>query len=86
MRSCATELRDTEVAETKTRLAGLMAGGLDAAERMLAAELISPLVVPNSSFSEELTAQERDRADAAVAADHRPDRPATRSSSATGRG
>ncbi|MFL5674106.1 MAG: HD family phosphohydrolase [Chloroflexota bacterium] len=57
-----TELRDTEVAETRTRLAGRMAGGLDEAERMLAAELISPLVVPNSSFSEVLTAQARDRA------------------------
>ena len=40
-----TELRDTEVAETRTRLAGRMAGGLDEAERMLAAELIGPLVV-----------------------------------------
>src|SRR3954465_4408547 len=57
-----TELRDTEVAETRTRLAGRMAGGLDEAERMLAAELISRLVVPNSSFSEVLTAQARDRA------------------------
>ncbi len=50
------ELRDSEVAETRTRLAGRMAGGLDEAERMLAAELISDLVVPNSSFSDELTA------------------------------
>ena len=48
-----TELRDTEVAETRTRLAGRMAGGLDEAERMLAAELIAPLVVANSSFSQE---------------------------------
>jgi putative nucleotidyltransferase with HDIG domain len=50
-----TELRDTEVAETRTRLAGRMAGGLDEAQRMLAAELISPLLVGNSSFSEDLT-------------------------------
>ena len=50
-----TELRDSEVAETRTRMSGLMAGGLDEAERMLAAELISPLVVPNSTFSEDLT-------------------------------
>jgi putative nucleotidyltransferase with HDIG domain len=62
-----TELLDTEVAATKTRLTGLMAGGLDAAERMLAAELVRDLVVPNSSFSEVLTDQERDRAEAAVA-------------------
>ena len=46
-----TQLRDTEVAETRTRLAGLMAGGLNDEERTLAAELIAPLVVPNSSFS-----------------------------------
>jgi putative nucleotidyltransferase with HDIG domain len=50
-----TELRDSQVAETRTRMSGLMAGGLDEAERMLAAELISPLVVPNSTFSEDLT-------------------------------
>lgn len=61
-----TELLDTEVAATKTRLTGLMAGGLDAAQRMLAAELVRDLVVPNSSFSEVLTDQERDRAEAAV--------------------
>ncbi|MGZ8515037.1 MAG: HD family phosphohydrolase [Candidatus Limnocylindrales bacterium] len=61
-----TELRDTEVADTRSRLSGRMAGGLDEAERMLAAEVISPLLVPNSSFSEELTAQARDRAAEAV--------------------
>jgi putative nucleotidyltransferase with HDIG domain len=57
-----TELRDTEVAEARTGLSGRMAGGLDESERMLAADLISPLLVPNSSFSPELTAQARDRA------------------------
>jgi len=62
-----TELRDTEVADARSRLSGRMAGGLDEAERMLAAELIGPLLVPNSSFSEELTAQARDRAAEAVA-------------------
>ncbi|MGZ8438900.1 MAG: HD family phosphohydrolase, partial [Candidatus Limnocylindrales bacterium] len=61
-----TELRDTEVAEARTGLSGRMAGGLDESERMLAAELISPLLVPNSSFSPELTAQARDRAAEAV--------------------
>ncbi len=60
------ELRDTEVALTRTRLSEQMAGGLSEAERMLAAELIAPLLVPNSSFSEERTAQERDRRAAAV--------------------
>jgi putative nucleotidyltransferase with HDIG domain len=65
-----TELRDTEVDETKTRLAGQMAGGLDEAERMLAAELISPLVVPNSSFSADLTATARAKAAEGVAPVH----------------
>jgi putative nucleotidyltransferase with HDIG domain len=54
-----TELRDTEVAEVKARLAGRMAGGLDEGQRMLAAELIAPLIVPNSTFSEELTSTAR---------------------------
>ena len=61
-----TELRDTAVAEARTGLSGRMAGGLDEAERMLAAELISPLVVPNSSFSPENTSLARDRAAEAV--------------------
>ncbi|MEX1170896.1 MAG: HDIG domain-containing metalloprotein [Chloroflexota bacterium] len=61
-----TELRDTQVAEARTGLSGRMAGGLDEPERMFAAELISPLLVPNSSFSPELTAQARDRAAEAV--------------------
>ena len=60
------ELRDTDVEEYKTRLAGEMAGDLDDAERRLAAELISELVVGNSTFSEDLTEQARERAAAAV--------------------
>ena len=60
------ELRDTEVALTRARLSEQMAGGLSEAERMLAAELISPLIVPNSSFSQTLTQQEQDRRAAAV--------------------
>ena len=60
------ELRDTQLAETKQRLSAQMAGGLSDEERGLAAELIAPLVVPNSSFSETRTQQERDRAEAAV--------------------
>ncbi|MES2211230.1 MAG: HDIG domain-containing metalloprotein [Chloroflexota bacterium] len=61
------ELRDTEVAIVQARLSEQMAGGLSEPERRLAAALISPLVVPNSSFNEELTQQERDRRAAAVA-------------------
>ncbi|MEK6721026.1 MAG: HDIG domain-containing metalloprotein [Chloroflexota bacterium] len=61
-----TELRDTAVAETRARLGAQMAGGLVEAERMLATELIAPFVAPNSSFSEDLTSQARDRAAADV--------------------
>ncbi len=61
-----TELRDTEVEETRLRLAGRMAGGLDEAERMLAAELIAPLVVANSSLDLELTETARAQAAAEV--------------------
>jgi putative nucleotidyltransferase with HDIG domain len=57
-----TELRDTEVAQTRADLEGRMAGDLDEAERMLAAEIIAPLLVPNSSYSQTLTNQARDRA------------------------
>jgi putative nucleotidyltransferase with HDIG domain len=61
-----TELRDSAVAQTRQRLDEGMAGDLSDGERELAAELIAPLVVPNSSFSEALTQQERDRRAAAV--------------------
>jgi hypothetical protein len=73
-----TELRDTEVAITRARLSEQMAGGLSEAERGLAAELISPLVVPNSSFSQDLTQQEMDRRAAAQPSSR------TRSSSGVG--
>ncbi len=65
-RTLLLELRETDVAQTRTQLAGKMAGGLDAVERMLAAELISPLIVPNSSFDQALTDGARDAAAAAV--------------------
>jgi putative nucleotidyltransferase with HDIG domain len=61
-----TELRDTEVAETRAKIASRMGGDLDEAERMLAGELIAPLVVPNSSFDQALTDQARDRAGESV--------------------
>ncbi len=60
------QLRDTEVAAMRDRLAGQMGGDLSADERDLAAALISPLVVPNSSYSEELTKTAQDEAAAAV--------------------
>ena len=62
-----TPLRDSEVAVRRGELAGLMAGDLDDAERMLAAELIRPLVVPNSSFSSDLTNAAKAKAAADVA-------------------
>ena len=60
------ELRDTDVETKKVGLSGQMAGGLDDGERMLAAEIIAPLVVANSSFSPDLTQQARDRAAEAI--------------------
>ncbi|MBF8290018.1 MAG: receptor with intracellular metal dependent phosphohydrolase [Chloroflexi bacterium] len=61
-----TELRDTEVAVARKRLSEQMAGGLSEAERMMAAELIAPFVVANSSFSPEKTQLERDRQSRAI--------------------
>jgi hypothetical protein len=61
------ELRDSEVEEKKAQLSGQMAGSLNEAERMLAAEMIAPLVVGNSSFSSELTDQEKAKQAALVA-------------------
>jgi putative nucleotidyltransferase with HDIG domain len=60
------ELRDTEVAQARQRLSAQMAGELSDGERDLAAELIGPLLIPNSSFSDARTQQERDRRAAAV--------------------
>jgi len=62
-----TELRDDAVALARTQLRDQMAGGLTDAERTLAAALIGPLLVPNSSFSQTLTDRERDIEAAAVA-------------------
>ena len=60
------ELRDTEVAAIRGGAQDRMAGGLTTAESALAAALISPLIVPNSSYSSELTEQARTRAQEAV--------------------
>ena len=43
-RRCARNCATPQVAEARTSLSGRMAGGLDESERMLAAELISPLM------------------------------------------
>jgi cyclic-di-AMP phosphodiesterase PgpH len=55
------QLRDTDVELTKANLSTKMAL-LDDKERSLAAELIEPLIVPNSSFNQQLTDQARARA------------------------
>ncbi len=60
------ELKDTEVAAMRDRLAGRMGGDLSADERDLAAALISPLVVANSAYSEQLTQTARQQAADAV--------------------
>src|SRR5215213_5659508 len=62
-----TELRDDKVAVMRQRLASQMAGGLSGSERQLASELIAPLLVPNSSYSLDLTERERSVRAAAVA-------------------
>ena len=61
------ELKDSEVETRRLSLADQMAGGLDDDERDLAAALIAPLVVGNSSYSEDLTIAARDRQAEAVA-------------------
>ncbi|HET7029754.1 MAG TPA: HDIG domain-containing protein, partial [Candidatus Limnocylindrales bacterium] len=50
------ELRDTALESVRAALSGQMVG-LDKDQRSLAAALISPLVVANSSFSQDLTIQ-----------------------------
>jgi putative nucleotidyltransferase with HDIG domain len=60
------EVRDSEVESTKLGLADQMAGDLNEDERFLAAALIAPLIVGNSSYSADLTAAARDRAAEAV--------------------
>jgi putative nucleotidyltransferase with HDIG domain len=60
------ELRDSQAAVTRRQLESLMAGGLSADERALAAELIRPLIVPNSSFDALATQREEERLAAEV--------------------
>jgi len=60
------ELRDTEVSTQVRLLEGRLQAGLSPAERSLALALISPLIVPNSSYSDARTQQVRDAAAAAV--------------------
>ena len=60
------ELRDSQVAAVRQGVANRLAGDLNADERALAAALISPLIVGNSTFSPDRTTQAQDAAAAAV--------------------
>jgi putative nucleotidyltransferase with HDIG domain len=60
------ELKDTELASVRAGLAGQMGSSLSAPERQLAAAIIAPLLVANSSFSQSLTDAKKEQAAAAV--------------------
>ena len=62
------ELKDTDLATVRSGLADRMAGGLSAPQRELAAELISSLVLPNSSYSASQTSAQQIAAAAEVPA------------------
>jgi putative nucleotidyltransferase with HDIG domain len=51
----SSELRDSDLAVVRTRLAGRILGGLNQAERELAAEIIGPLLEANSDFDQAAT-------------------------------
>ena len=61
------QLRDTDLATQRQFLDSRIQAGLSPDERALATELISPLVVANSSYSESLTQEAQDAASAGVA-------------------
>ena len=61
-----TELRDTDLATTRQFLGGRVQAGLTDPERALAVELISPLIVANSSYNADLTTQAKAAAAAGV--------------------
>ena len=60
------ELRDSELALVQANLTDRIAGGLSPDEISLAAAIVRPLLVPNSTYSEQLTTQAKDAAAAAV--------------------
>jgi putative nucleotidyltransferase with HDIG domain len=61
------ELRDTDLATQRQFLSGRVQAGLSDTERVLAVDLISPLIIANSSYSEAVTQAARDSASAGVA-------------------
>jgi putative nucleotidyltransferase with HDIG domain len=60
------ELRDADLALVKGSIGDRVAGDLSAEEAVLATELITPLIVPNSSYSESLTEAAREQAAAGI--------------------
>jgi putative nucleotidyltransferase with HDIG domain len=60
------ELKDSDVEQTRADLPLEMGGNLDAQEAALAAEIISPLVTANSSYSQQLTTLAQEDAARAV--------------------
>ncbi len=61
------ELRDSELPLIRSGIADRIAGDLSPDERSLAAAMVGPLLVPNSSYSEQLTQEQEAAAAAAVA-------------------
>ncbi|HEY6057079.1 MAG TPA: hypothetical protein VIV06_03560, partial [Candidatus Limnocylindrales bacterium] len=57
-----TELRDSELAGIQSSLASVFAASMASDERRLMAEIVAPLLVPNSSYSPALTLEARDQA------------------------
>jgi putative nucleotidyltransferase with HDIG domain len=57
-----TELRDADLADIRDRLPGRILGGLNEAERKLAAEIVGPLLVANSDYDQAETDAARNRA------------------------
>jgi putative nucleotidyltransferase with HDIG domain len=60
-------LRDAELEAARRNLGERFSAALTDDERGLATEIVAPLLVPNATYSEELTADARDAAAAAVA-------------------
>jgi cyclic-di-AMP phosphodiesterase PgpH len=61
------EIRDSEIADAQAGLRSRVSSRFAADERSLAAEILSPLLVPNSTYDEALTEQARAEAAAQVA-------------------
>ena len=65
-----TELRDTDIANAASQLRGRTNSALGGPERDLVVALVQPLLVANSSYSQALTDQARQRAEDAVTPVH----------------